>query len=136
MKRRPVIHHAWLIERDYDDPHRGQMVALGPDGADTAIVAALLRGEGAPFVLRDKKKCPLYSGRFLADLREEDSEFGDAPLTEFGLELGAHRIDYDHTDTRPQVEGQMSMDDFDRDEVRFKRLLEAQEAEAADKALE
>jgi len=100
VKRQCTVHHAWLVERDYDDPHRGKIVAMGPQCADPVLVAALLRGEGRPFVLRDFQKCPLYAGRFIADLNEEDSEFSDAPLTEYGESLGARTIDYTHPDIR------------------------------------
>jgi len=100
VKRQCTVHHAWLMERDYDDPHRGKIVAMGPQCADPVLVAALLRGEGRPFVLRDAKKCPLYAGRFIANMAEEDSEFGDAPLIEYGAGLGAVHIDYAHPDIR------------------------------------
>lgn len=116
-----TVHHAWLMERDYDDPHRGNIVALGPEDADTRLVAALLRGEGQPFVLRDAKKCPLYAGRFIADLEHEDNEYGDAPLIEYGAGLGAHAIDYLHPDLR----------DSGAEEQRYKRYLEAKAMEAA-----
>lgn len=122
VKRVHTVHHAWLMERDYDDPHRGRIVALGPQCADNVLVAALLRGEGKPFVLRDAKKCPLYAGRYVADLNYEDSEYGEAPLIEYGAGLGAHTIDYTHPDIR----------NSDEEEQRFKRYMEAKEAELAD----
>lgn len=118
-----IVHHAWLMERDYDDPHRGHIVALGPQCADTVLVAALLRGEGKPFVLRDAKRCPLYAGRYIADLDYEDNEYGQAPLTEYGADLGAVLVDYRHPDVR----------NSDAEEQRYKRYLEAQEMERAER---
>lgn len=89
--------YAWIINRDHlhaasPETFTSEVGTIGPRNVTPDQEAALHRGEGTAFRMRDDDGELYYSGRFLGD---SESEEAFAPLDDFGTpNAGATTIEY------------------------------------------